>query len=115
MGEGPFGLAPQKVGQKLWDWTGGDHPGVAFYWILAAILGVITLAEYWVFTFDWSKTLINLVLFALSGIKFFSVVAFFMHLKFDSPLFTKFFVTGLVLATAVYGITLTVFEFWHKG
>ena len=47
--------------------------------------------------------------------KFFYVAAWFMHLRFDSPLFTKFFVTGLVLATIVYGIALTVFEFWHKG
>ena len=37
--------------------------------------------------------------------KFFYVAAWFMHLRFDSPLFTKFFVTGLVLATVVYGVT----------
>ena len=108
-GEGPFGLAPQKVGQKLWDWTGGDHPGVAFYWILATILGIITLAEYWVFTFDWTKTSINLTLFALSGIKFFSVVAFFMHLKFDNKLFAKIFGFGFLLAMFVFLALLALF------
>ena len=35
--------------------------------------------------------------------------------EFDSVVFTRFFVTGLILATAVYCIALTVFEFWSKG
>ena len=43
------------------------------------------------------------------------MAAWFMHLRFDSRMFTRFFVTGLVLATTVYLITLTVFEFWTKG
>ena len=55
------------------------------------------------------------MLMAMMIYKFFYVAAWFMHLRFDSPLFTKFFVAGLVLATTVYRITLTVFEFWHKG
>jgi hypothetical protein len=38
-----------------------------------------------------------------------------MHLKFDSVVFTRFFVTGLILATVVYCIALTAFEFWSKG
>jgi hypothetical protein len=30
-------------------------------------------------------------------------------------MFTKFFVAGLALETLVYGVLLTVFEFWTKG
>jgi len=48
-------------------------------------------------------------------VKFFYVASWFMHLRFDSPLFTKFFVAGLILATTVYLVFLTVFEFWSKG
>ena len=51
----------------------------------------------------------------MMGVKFFLVAAWFMHLRFDSSLFTKFFVGGLVLATGVYMIALTAFEFWTKG
>ncbi len=35
-----------------------------------------------------------------------------MHLKFDQPLFTRFFVGGIVLAVGVYVATLAAFEFW---
>ena len=37
-------------------------------------------------------------------IKFFMVAAYFMHLKYDNAIFTKFIVAGLVLAYPVYGI-----------
>ena len=45
-------------------------------------------------------------------IKFFSVVLFFMHLKFDNRLFSVMFYLGLVLAIAVYMATLFTFEFF---
>jgi hypothetical protein len=44
--------------------------------------------------------------------KFAIVAGYFMHLKFDSPMFTKFFVAGLVLAVAVYMATLTAFQYF---
>ena len=45
-------------------------------------------------------------------VKFFSVVLYFMHLKFDSRLFGIMFYMGLVLAIGVYGVTLFAFRFW---
>ena len=45
--------------------------------------------------------------------KFVIVVAFFMHLRFDRPLFRRFFVTGAIGAVVLYTIvlsTLHVFE-----
>ena len=63
------------------------------------------------------KILLSLVftvpaLLILMVVKFAIVVAYFMHLKFDDSLFTKLFVTGLVLALLVYGAFLTTLVFW---
>jgi hypothetical protein len=38
------------------------------------------------------------------------VAALFMHLKGDNRLFTRFFLTGIVLAAIVYVIVLLTFE-----
>jgi cytochrome c oxidase subunit IV len=46
-------------------------------------------------------------------VKFAVVAGYFMHLKFDSPLFTRMFVAGLTFAVVVYSIMLTVFRFWE--
>ena len=39
------------------------------------------------------------------------VVLYFMHLRFDSPVFMRLFVTGLVLAVTVYFIMFAAFQF----
>jgi len=48
----------------------------------------------------------------LALVKFATVVGYFMHLKFDSRILRRLFVTGLILAVAVYCaymLTLGVF------
>ena len=42
----------------------------------------------------------------LALIKFAMVAAYFMHLKFDSPLLRRLFITGIVLAGVVYTVAL---------
>jgi len=37
------------------------------------------------------------------------VVLWFMHLRFDSPIFRRLFATGLALALSVYLIVLVIF------
>ena len=51
-------------------------------------------------------------LMVLMVVKFYLVATWFMHLKFDNPIFGRMFVGGLVLATGVYVIALSAFEFW---
>jgi len=101
-GEGPFGKAPKTWKTKWWDWTGGDHASVFFYVVVGVILSIMTLAEYWIFTTDLEQVWLNSSLFALSAIKFFMVVAFFMHLKFDNKWFTYLFASGFILAMAIF-------------
>jgi cytochrome c oxidase subunit 4 len=47
--------------------------------------------------------------------KFWTVVSYFMHLKFDNPIFTKLFYSGLFLALGVYVAVLLTFRFFDKS
>ena len=53
-------------------------------------------------------------LLAFAVIKFALVGLWFMHLRFDSRLFRRFFLTGLVLALLVFGAVLWWF-ISHEG
>ena len=91
-----------------------DHPSDWAYIKIALILGLITAVE--VFTYfdsvlSWGDALIPSLLIMMV-VKFYLVATWFMHLKFDNPIFSKMFVGGLVLATGVYVGALAAFEFW---
>ena len=108
-GEGPFGRVPRSWGDRLYDITGGTHPTPAFYVVVAVILGFITLVEYLVFNWTIQRVWINALLYALSTIKFVMVIGFFMHLKFDAPVFRALFGFGLLLAVAIALSLLALF------
>ena len=95
------------------DETVHDHPSDAKYVQIAIILAVITAAE--VSTYFWKSagtgTLV-VVLFPMMIAKFAIVTGYFMHLKYDNPLFKRVFVFGLCLAIGVYTVALFAFEFW---
>ncbi|HEY5663356.1 MAG TPA: cytochrome C oxidase subunit IV family protein [Ilumatobacter sp.] len=77
--------------------------------VLAGITAIEVALSYMV---DDLGALFLPLLLILMVIKFFSVVLFFMHLKFDSRLFGLLFYTGLGLAVAVYIAALLTFEFF---
>ena len=54
----------------------------------------------------------RLILFPMMFIKFGTVILYFMHLKFDNPLFKRVFLFGLFLAVIVFCIMLTTFNYW---
>jgi cytochrome c oxidase subunit 4 len=95
------------------------HPSDRQYVIIAVILAVITAAEvatYALDFFDDFSTLgLVLTLFPMMILKFGIVCAYFMHLKYDNPLFRRVFVFGLLLAIIVYGAALTAMQFWSGG
>lgn len=91
-----------------------EHPSDWQYVKIALILGAITAVEvftYFESVFDWGDFLIPSLLLMMV-VKFWLVANWFMHLKFDRPIFSRMFVGGLVLAVAVYVATLAAFEFW---
>ena len=96
-----------------------EHPTDLQYVKIALLLGVLTALE--VGTYFWedlfgsvpSTTALILTLFPMMIAKFAIVAGYFMHLKFDSPLFTRMFVAGLSFAVVVYAVMLTAFRFWE--
>ena len=78
-----------------------SHPEPMTYFKVAMALVLLTALEILVFYFDWLGYGIIPVLAVLSIGKFAIVVMYYMHLKFDSKLFTYVFLAGLILAAVV--------------
>jgi cytochrome c oxidase subunit 4 len=94
--------------------THHDHPGERQYIKIALILGVITGIEVFLSYWDAVKDFLAPLLIALSIVKFVMVVAFFMHLRFDSRLFRRLFIAGIGLAVFCFTIVLTTFHVWTR-
>jgi cytochrome c oxidase subunit 4 len=90
------------------------HPSDWAYVKIAVILATITALEvstYFSSVLDWGDALIPMLLIMMV-VKFYLVVMWFMHLKFDTPIFKTLFAGGLLLAAVIYIATLAAFEFW---
>jgi len=90
-----------------------EHVSDNKYIVIAAILAVITAAEVAASYIELGPAFIPLLLFMMA-IKFFVVVSYFMHLKFDNPVFKRLFYTGLLLAVFVYVAALLTFRFFES-
>lgn len=80
------------------------------YFIVFGVLLGLTALEVSTYYLDMSTTALIAVLYPLMTIKFATVAWWFMHLKFDSSLFRRLFVGGIVLAVIVYCIVLFAFD-----
>lgn len=91
------------------------HPPESLYvkvaLFLAAVTGLEVLLSYHNVGGEHGTVAFLLV---LAAIKFGTVVAYFMHLKFDHPWFRRLFVAGLLLAIAVYFVYLSTLHVWHR-
>ena len=110
-------VPPEAVEEAHDDAHAGEHehPSDRQYVKIALILGGLTALE--VFTYfesvhNLGDAAIYVILIVLMVLKFIYVVAWFMHLKFDSVLFKRIFVAGVVLALGVYLVMLTAFRIW---
>lgn len=91
-----------------------DHgwPDRKYIW-LAVFLAVVTAAEIYAHSVDWLGPAFVPAMIIMMVIKFAAVVLFFMHLKFDSPIFGWLFYSGLALAVVVYIAFLLTFQFFE--
>jgi cytochrome c oxidase subunit 4 len=91
------------------------HPGPREYIKVAVVLAVATAAEVGLYYIPGipSGLLITLLLF-FAVIKFALVVLWFMHLRFDSLIFRRLFVTGLALAVVVYVVALSTLRVFFR-
>ncbi len=93
-----------------------SHPvhGTRTYWYIGGILFVITAFEIAAYYIE--ETLGGLmvpVILLLSAMKFWLVVWFYMHLKYDSRVFTGIFVFPLALAALVIGGLTLLYHLLH--
>ena len=77
----------------------GSHASPGSYWLIGGILTVITAVEVAIFYIPALDPVLVPILLILSAAKFVLVVMFFMHLKFDSKIYTGLFLAGMVLAS----------------
>lgn len=85
-------------------------PEPSAYVGVGLILAIVTAAEIALYYVEdaggASDTVITLSLLVLMAIKFFLVALWYMHLRFESPLFRWLFYGGIILATSVYAVVL---------
>ena len=94
--------------------TGGHWSDLKFIY-LAIGLAVVTAIEVAMsYTIDFWGPLFLPGLLVLMAVKFFAVVTYFMHLKFDNRLFSVMFYMGLFLAVGVYIAALFTFRFFSR-
>src|ERR1700693_2717866 len=93
------------------------HPGPAVYLIVAAVLIVLTAMEIGVFYAPFLQVSVVPLLLVLAGVMFILVAAFYMHLKYDSSVFTTLFAFPLLLAMMICGSLLLLFLYLgrHSG
>jgi mono/diheme cytochrome c family protein len=83
----------------------GKKHGIGQYVIVALILAVITYVEYYIVEYPpafMSSGWILFWLIAMSLVKFWMVIWFFMHLKDDDKLYTGFFSSGMVIGMGTF-------------
>ena len=86
------------------------HPSPKEYIRIALILGAVTAFEVAVYYVDLSHATLVGVLFACAVVKFSLVVLWFMHLKFDSRTYSRFFLMGLAGAITLFLIVMMIYR-----
>ena len=83
------------------------------YIIIALMLAVLTALEVASTEVGLGSFLIPALLIMMA-VKFFIVISYFMHLKFDNKLFGVMFYMGLGLALLIYFVFLMSFQFFAR-
>ena len=86
------------------------HPSDSEYIRIALILAFITGLEVAIYYMDLSHAILIPALFFFSLVKFVLVVMWFMHLRFDSRTYSRFFVMGVAGAVTLFLIVLMTFR-----
>jgi cytochrome c oxidase subunit IV len=110
-------LAVPEGGDVVVAPTGHAHPAPRQYVLIAVVLVVITGIEVATSYLegDVNSNLIIAALGLMAAVKFFLVVAWYMHLRFDSHLFRRFFLLGLIAAPILYTIVLLMFHVFDSN
>lgn len=92
-----------------------EHPGPRQYVVVAAVLAVLTALEVGLFYMDFvPRPVATGSLIVLMILKFSIVALWFMHLRFDSRVYRRLFITGIILAISVFLIVLLTFGVFFR-
>jgi len=93
------------------------HPGPAVYLVVAVVLIVLTAMEIGVFYAPFLQVWLVPLLIILAILKFILVAGFYMHLKYDSSVFTTLFAFPLLLAVLICASLMMLFAYLanHPG
>lgn len=86
------------------------HPTTRTYWLIAAFLGAATAIEITISYADFLGPAQGPLLVAFALVKFVTVVAVFMHLRYDLRQYRTLFLFGLLGALGVFSVVLAVFQ-----
>jgi cytochrome c oxidase subunit 4 len=92
--------------------TVAEHvePTPKLYWLIALVLAVLTALEVSVAYIDIiSGQVLVGVLITLGIVKFALVVGFFMHLRFDKPIYRSLFLVGAIGVIPLFAAVLLTF------
>jgi cytochrome c oxidase subunit IV len=78
-----------------------EHPGPMVYIVVAVVLCILTGMEIGVFYAPALQSVLVPLLIVLAIAKFILVASFYMHLWYDSTVFSIFFVFPLMLAVLI--------------
>ena len=94
-----------------------EHPTPRQYVLIAVVLVVITAVEIATSYLegDVNSNLLIALLVSMAAIKFFLVVAWYMHLRTDSKILRRFFLLGLIAAPILYTIVLLMFHVFNSN
>ena len=87
-----------------------EHPTSRTYWIIALVLGVITAIEVAVGYMGLPGAVAIPALIIAGLLKFGIVVAFFMHLRYDKPLYRSLFLVGAIGVVPIFLVILATFN-----
>lgn len=89
-----------------------EHASVRQYVIIAVILTVVTIIEVATYYMeDWLGATLVPILIVLTSAKFFLVVGYYMHLKFDDRIFRRTFLAPLTLSMLILLSLLFLFAY----
>jgi cytochrome c oxidase subunit IV len=90
--------------------AGSGHASWKLYVLIGVALTIITAIEVAIFYIPQLAAVLVPTLLVLSAGKFITVVMFYMHLKFDSPVFSRVFLAPLFLAIVIMTALIIIFK-----
>lgn len=85
------------------------------YVMVAVVLAIVTAVEVAIsYVEDLDTDLVIIVLLGLAAVKFFLVASWFMHLKFDKPIFKRIFLVGTTMAVLLFFVVLLTFSVFSE-